>query len=271
MSIRQYRPRRKNRRGISAGKSWTLHLVFVLALALQISYPLVEGNLLRTITSLTVYFGAAAMLLHALFSYGFRYFSTFFLITFAFGLLVELLGSKTGWPFGTYKYDGSLGVAISGVPLVVPFAWIMMAHPILIAARKVSSAWVFLYGGIALMCWDLFLDPQMVSAGRWSWKLVGPSIPFAKQIPLSNAAGWLFSGLALMGLLNFALPKERRKFGVNSNVPDIFLAWTLFAGIVGNVFFFHNAALGIYGGLILGAVLTPYFYTVFFGKPDSFN
>ena len=69
----------------------------------------------------------------------------------------------------------TLGVFIFDVPLVVLFAWTMMAYPALIAARRIARGWVFLYGGAILMGWDLFLDPQMVAAGRWTWEVTGAS------------------------------------------------------------------------------------------------
>lgn len=257
------------RRGISNRQNFALFGLSAIAIALQIAYPLVHGELLRNITLLTVYFGAAAMLIHALFSFGSRYFTTYLLITFAFGLGVEILGSKTGYPFGDYTYDRSLGIAIAGVPLVVPFAWIMMAHPILIAARRLTPHWVFLYGGLCLMAWDIFLDPQMVDAHRWHWILNGAHIPFEPEIPLSNAAGWLFAGMGLIALLHTALPSTRRKVGPSSTVPDIFLAWTLFSGIVGNLFFFHRPGVAFIGALLFGAALAPYFFTITLGRPDN--
>jgi len=120
------------------------------------------------------------------------------------------------------------------------------------------------------MAWDLFLDPQMVKAQRWSWVLDGRSTPFAPEIPLSNSAGWLFAGMGLMGLLHWALPADRRKNGATLFVPNAFLAWTLFSGIIGNLFFFHRPGIAIFAGAILGAVLAPYFFAIRFGRPDTF-
>ena len=104
MSIRQYRPRSNRRQGITANQSLGLYLLLVLAIALQISYPLVSGDRLRYITIFTVITGAVLMLAHSLLSYGFRYFATFASVTFTFALVVEIIGSKTGWPFGSYAY-----------------------------------------------------------------------------------------------------------------------------------------------------------------------
>jgi putative membrane protein len=118
------------------------------------------------------------------------------------------------------------------------------------------------------MVWDLFLDPQMVAAGRWSWDVVGPHVPFQPEIPLSNTAGWLFAGMGLMALLNLILPKERRKSGINSTVPDLFLAWTLFSGVIGNLFFFDRAGVALIGGIAFVIWAAPYLFVISFGKPD---
>jgi putative membrane protein len=270
MSIRQYRPRATSRRNLSGNKATFLYILFAVAIALQIMYPLVHGDLLTTITIFTVYSAAAVMFLHSYFAFGARFAFSFLFLTFAYALAVEIIGSKTGWPFGTYKYDHSLGFSIADVPLLVPFAWMMLTYPLLIAARKVGKSWVFLYGGLGLMTWDLFLDPQMVAANRWSWKFTGASIPFAKEIPLSNSAGWLFTGMGLMALLHWALPKDRRKYGASLAIPNIFLGWTLFSGIIGNLFFFHRPGIALVAGALFGAVLAPYFFALRFGRPDSY-
>lgn len=270
MSIRQYRPRATSRRNLSGYKATFLYLLFAVAIALQIMYPLAHGDLLTTITIFTVYSAAAVMFLHSYFAFGARFAFSFLFLTFAYALAVEIIGSKTGWPFGRYKYDHSLGFSIADVPLLVPFAWMMLTYPLLIAARKVGKSWVFLYGGLGLMTWDLFLDPQMVAANRWSWKFSGASIPFAKEIPLSNSAGWLFTGMGLMALLHWALPKDRRKHGASLAIPNIFLGWTLLSGIIGNLFFFHRPGIALIAGALFGAVLVPYFFALRFGRPDSY-
>jgi putative membrane protein len=207
------------------------------------------------------------MLTHSLLSYGFRYFATFASVTFTFALVVEIIGSKTGWPFGSYVYDDSLGLKLAGVPVIVPFAWIMMAHPVLTAARRIAGNWVFLYGGVALAAWDLFLDPLMVAQGNWSWVVTGAHIPFQPEIPLSNAFGWLLSGMFLIGVLHVITPREKRKGGATFVTTDAFLLWTLFSGFVGNLFFFSRPGIAFFAGAIFGIVLAPYFFNRWLGRP----
>ncbi len=269
MSLRQFYPRKNMRRQVAGWKLFVLYATLVVAIGLQISYPLIEGEPLRLVTIATVYWAAAAMFLHAMLAYGVVYAMQFLFITFTYSLLVEQLGSKTGWPFGSYEYSGSLGYQIYGVPLVVPFAWVMLAHPIFIAARKVTKNWVFLYGGLGMMAWDLFLDPQMVSAERWVWDFTGTSVPFQPEIPLSNTFGWLLTGMGLMAILNLALRKDRRKVATSTAVPDFFLMWTWFSGVVGNLFFFDRPGVALIGGVVFGLVLLPYIFLLRFGPPAN--
>ena len=267
MSIRHYSPRRNRRRGISSRSQFALNLTLGIAILLQISYPLLSGEALRVVTISTVYWGAGAMALHALLAFGARYAFTYLGIALSFGFLIELIGLKTGWPFGTYEYDPSLGPQLFDVPLVVPFAWAMIAHPILCAARRVAGNWVFLYGGFGLMAYDLFLDPQMVTAGRWTWEVTGSHVPFTPEVPLSNAFGWLLSGMALIAILHLALPRDRRKVSASFITIDIFLIWTWFAGVVSNLFFFDRPGIAFIFGLTFGVVLAPYIFSRWLGRP----
>lgn len=269
MTIRNYRPRRNSRRTVSRQQSALLYLGLFGVIALQIAYPLIHGDALRIVTLATVFVGAATMILHSYLVYGTVFASIFTILTFSYALAIETIGVKTGWPFGRYRYSQTLGLQVFGVPLLVPFAWIMLSYPILIAARRAAAHWVFLYGGIGLMIWDLFLDPQMVDAGRWSWKLVGPRVPFEPMIPLSNAAGWLFAGMGLMALLHRALPQDRRKNSINSRVPNTLLFWTLFGGVVGNIFFFHHTKIAEFVGVLFALYLLPYLFQLRFGRPDT--
>ena len=244
----------------------TLGAALALTILLQMVYPLVSGTTLQVITIATIYVGATAMVLHAYLSFGFKYASRYLLLAALFGYFIELLGLNTGWPFGVYTYDSSLGFAIFGVPLVVPFAWVMMIHPCLVAARRITSKWTFLYGGALLAGWDLFLDPLMVSAGRWTWEVPGAHVPFVPDVPLSNFFGWLLSGCAIVALLNVVLPFERRKESASLRAVTFLLTWVLFSGFIGNIFFFDRPGLAFLGAAFFGAFATPFIYKNWLGE-----
>lgn len=232
-------------------------------------YPFTHGQTLRFITFAAVYAGALAMLLHANFSFGFRYAFTYLVLTSIFAMLIEQIGVRTGWPFGDHVFDPSLGAKIYDVPFVILVAWVMIAHPILIASRRVTQHWIFLYGGAIMMAWHLFIDPQMSLAHRVTWNFSGSHVPFEKELPFSNPAGWLFAGMLLIAILHFALPKERRKQGAEFVAVDIFLGWTLLSGVIDNTFFFKRPEIGIFAGAIFALVLAPYFLSRWLGKPED--
>ena len=265
MSIRHYTPRRR-RRGISQRARVVLGGTLATTILLQMLYPLVDGTVLQYITIATVYVGALAMLLHAYLSFGIKYASRYLILTALFGYFIELLGVHSGWPFGIYSYDQSLGLAIFGVPIVVPFAWVMMVHPALVAARRVTTKWTFIYGGALLAGWDLFLDPQMVAAGRWTWEVTGSHIPFVPDVPLSNFFGWLLAGCTIVALLNVVLPFERRKESASLRAVTILLTWVLFSGFIGNLFFFDRPGLAFLGAFFFGTFATPFIYKSWLGE-----
>jgi len=246
-----------------------LGTTLAIAIGLQMLYPFTHGELLQVITIVAVYAGALAMLLHAYFSFGLRYALTYFALTIVFATVIEQIGVRTGWPFGDHSFDPSLGAKIYSVPLVIPFLWVMLAHPILIASRRVTEHWAFIYGGAIMMAWHLFVDPQMSFAHGVTWTFTGGHVPFESEIPLSNPAGWLFTGMVLIAILHFTLPKERRKQGAEFVAVDIFLGWTVLSGIVDNVFFFKHPEIALFAGSIYVLVLAPYFFSRWLGKPED--
>lgn len=209
------------------------------------------------------------MLLHAYYSFGLRYAATYSTVTLIFALLIEQIGVSSGWPFGNHTFEHSLGAYIYKVPLVIPFVWLMLAHPILVAARRVTQHWAFIYGGAIMMAWHLFLDPQMAIAHRVTWTFTGRHVPFESELPISNPAGWLFAGMVLIAILHFVLPKERRKQGAEFAAVDIFLGWTLLSGVVDNLFFFHRPTTAFFVGAIYAVILAPYFFSRWLGKPGD--
>jgi hypothetical protein len=77
MSLRQFYPRKNMRRQVAGWKLFVLYATLVVAIGLQISYPLIEGEPLRLVTIATVYWAAVfachvglwRCLCHAIFVY----------------------------------------------------------------------------------------------------------------------------------------------------------------------------------------------------------
>lgn len=269
MSLRHYSPRGYRRRGVSATAKKILGTALAISLIFQIAYPLSRGQALKWITIVGIYAGALTMILHAIYSFGWRYAITYVGVTLVFATMVEQIGVRTGWPFGDHLFDSSLGPKVSAVPLVIPFLWLMLAHPILVASRRVTQNWVFIYGGATMMAWHLFIDPELSAAHRVHWTVTGSRVPFERELPISNPAGWLFAGMLLFAILNLVLPKERRKQGAEYATVDIFLSWTLVVGLFDYLLFFHRPATGLLAGSIYAVILAPYFFARWLGQPSD--
>jgi putative membrane protein len=252
------------------------------AVLAQISYPLLSGAPLRRITIASVLLFAAASLAHAGAALGPRAAVRLLIVGGGTGLAAEAVGVATGVPFGAYRYGHLLGPGVLGVPLLVPLAWTMMAYPCLLLGRRLAGvraprSWVAshrvrvaLTGGGTLAAWDLFLDPQMVAAGHWTWAHPSPGLPGVPGIPLTNYAGWLLVAPVLVLVLDLALPVSTRA-GTGSGtgsvsvagaageaVPAAMLAWTWLGSAVGNVVFFGRPVVAAYGLVAMGAGVLPF-------------
>jgi uncharacterized membrane protein len=159
--------------------------------------------------------------------------------------LIEAVGSRTGVPFGRYRYTRRLRPAIAGVPCAVPLAWWGMAVPAretahaVLGPRSTPLTRVAL-GAAALTGWDLFLDPQMVAEGYWSWARRGRY----RGIPVTNYLGWLAVSAATMALLERTAPPGSAPDG---DLVGQYAGMALFE-TVGFAAFFRDRGVATVGG-----------------------
>lgn len=215
-----------------------------LTVLLQVAYPLVHGTARDQLTVATVIAFFAASSSHALQQRGRAWTARFLAVTVGGGLLVEAVGVAIGFPFGSYRYGGQLGPSLLGVPLVVPLAWAMLAYPahaagLRLGHRVLATAW-------ALAAWDLFLDPQMVREGYWTWESAGPAL---NGIPLTNHVAWLVVAL----LMAAALPARP----ADDRLPLVLLTWVWGSSVLANLVFFDRPAVALAGGLAMGLAMVP--------------
>ncbi|MBZ9751835.1 carotenoid biosynthesis protein [Deinococcus sp. HMF7604] len=140
-------------------------------------------------------------------------------VSFSVGLGVEVLGSRTGFPFGAYSYATAPAPTLLGVPLIVPLGWFALT----LTATCLSGGRPWL-AGLLMMLWDVGLEPLMTAQRYWLWS---DPLGLWAGAPLQNFLGWwavgsglawVFTGLAprLFGLRtlewSWALPWWARSF-----------------------------------------------------------
>jgi uncharacterized membrane protein len=229
---------------------WTLVGATVLS---EIAYPLSAGAVRDRLTVVTVAVFCAASVTHALVTRGPRTAAALVVVTAGGGLAVEAVGTATGYPFGAYTYADSLGPHVLGVPWVIPAAWTMMAWPAWLAAGRLvrRPAARIAVAGWALASWDVFLDPQMVAAGHWTWE--------RGDIPLTNYAAWLGVALVMMAVL---APAARPSgVDVHSGPGDapmyaVYL-WTYASSVLAHAVFLGLPQSAAWGAVAMGPVAIP--------------
>ena len=164
-----------------------------------------------------------------------------FAVSFGFGLGIEWVGHTTGVPFGAYRYTAP-GPQLLGVPLLVPLGWFAFTLIGLAVAPVGSKRWL---APLALVAWDVGLDPLMVSQGFWTF---GRGAYYG--IPLTNFVGWAVAGAGLVALLLRLEPRLAADTSLDLRVVFWVQAFLFSVGLL--VFGLPWAALAV--ALAMGAV-----------------
>ncbi len=168
------------------------------------------------------------------------------------GFATELIGVRTGRPFGRYVYSERLGSHVGGVPLLAAAAWAMMARPAWVTAGWLSprrSIRIPL-AAAALTAWDVFLDPRMARDGYWEW----PGGGRYEGVPASNFAGWFVTGLGVF--TGAALVDETSPGPVDDGALALY-TWTWIGEGVANALLWRRPVTAAAGSAAMGAIVLP--------------
>jgi len=110
---------------------------------------------------------------------------------------VELLGVRTGYPYGAFEYGVDLGPMVGGIPAALPLFFL----PLVLNAYLLT---LLLFGDAArravlrvpvcvaaVVGMDLVLDPAAVAVGFWQYEAGG----LYYGVPWLNYAGWVLSAV----------------------------------------------------------------------------
>ena len=159
---------------------------------------------------------------------------------FAFGVLAGWLVVRTG--------GLEAGIAAHVANNVSSFALAALTSSMAQIKAVTAVTWV-------LAAWDLFLDPQMVGQGYWSWEDAGWALPGIPGIPMQNFLGWLLAAIVLMALLD-RLPRKT----VSDAVPNVMLMWVYASSVFANLVFFGRPGVALWGGICMGVVVVPWLW-----------
>lgn len=236
-----------------------LWLALAALVLVEIAYPLLDGAARARLVVLTVLLGYLVSAWHAAATRGWRTAAVLVAVTTGGGFAVEALGVATCLPFGCYSYGTALGPRPLGVTWIIPFAWTWMAWPAWLAAGRLvrSRPARVAVAGLGLAAWDLFLDPQMVAEGYWTWDDPHPALPGVPGIPVGNYLGWLAVAVVMMALLA-AVPGtgDRPVGGADAPMLALYL-WTYASSVLAHAAFLGLPASAAWGAAVMGAVAVP--------------
>jgi len=238
---------------------WLTWLALIATTLSQFLFPAMTGVNQHLLLAIGVYAAAALALFHSLREFGSKYCVLLGLTSLLFGFIVFEFSARTSWPFGHVIYAPALGAKIDGAPVVLAFAILAGAYPMLLLARRLTTRATAFIGGLGFLAWDLLLDPVLNHDGYWRWDQNVTRTPGIPGTPLSNTAGMLLVGIALIQILHWLLPRERDRSRrtVASGPIDLLLLGGLAAGIFNNVYLNHTSVALVAGTLFI-IVLAPY-------------
>lgn len=164
--------------------------------------------------------------------------------------VTEVVGVRTGVPFGRYRYGRALGPGAAGVPFLVAVPWAAMARPAWAAAGHLTRRPVLrpATAAAALAAWDVFVDPRMVRDGYWTWERGGAYA----GIPASNFAGWFVTALGIFTVWS-AIDR-----GTHADNDALALyVWTWAGETYAHAAIWHDPVVAAAGGLAMGAIAVP--------------
>jgi uncharacterized membrane protein len=230
-------------------------LLFAAHLIAQPVYSLLPKDLEMTGTLFIILSSTAFAFSHLYVSRGARMAVMMLVLCFTVAGSLEMLSVHTGFPYGWYSYSQKLGPGLAGVPLLVPLCWQMMAWNAASVAQLIApKRWVLPVAALALTAWDVFLDPQMVRAGLWTWARTGEYV----GIPLENYAGWLLTALILFaGFSRLRVEHSGSHLTWFAVLPVLSYCWTWFGSSIVNIFWWSQPIVGIAGFVAMGIFAVP--------------
>ncbi len=122
------------------------------------------------------------------------------------GFAFEVLGTRTGIPFGAYEYRWAVPSLLE-VPVQVVYGWgLYITTSYMVALSLESTLLRVFHASLLTVALDMAIDPVMVSYGLWRWARAGEWF----GIPLENFAGW-FTVSAVSLLLAESLSKAESR------------------------------------------------------------
>jgi len=151
----------------------------------------------------------------------------FIVCCFATGILVEIIGTKTGILFGNYSYGTVLGPTFMNVPYIIGLNWFMIIYCAGISMNILLHKMVdqintitnnkkpiiklislVIDGATLALFFDWIMEPIAIKLGYWKWGGDG-------AVPFFNYVCWFLVSLFLLFIFHQLKFDKRNKFALH--------------------------------------------------------
>lgn len=111
------------------------------------------------------------------------------LFIFIAGILIEIVGVKTGLLFGDYRYGDGLGFKIAETPILIGMNWLMLVYATaaMTDRLKTNSLIKVLTASLLMVVYDIITEQMAPELDMWYWK--------DNMIPFRNYLAWFIIAL----------------------------------------------------------------------------
>ena len=141
-------------------------------------------------------------------------------LIFTLGFIIELIGVQTGFLFGSYTYEKSMGPLIFGTPVIIGATW----YAVVVGASSIAQKLKFnmfiqaIVAGLLAVAMDILIEQVATKYGLWSWE--GGVIPFF------NYLCWFIFGSA------FSIIYLKSSNNLNKTARYLYFIWLVFFGVL---------------------------------------
>lgn len=150
-----------------------------------------------------------------------------FIICFIVGIVVEIIGTRTGLLFGEYEYGAVLGPSIFNVPFIIGVNWFIIIYCCGVSihgmlskfsqtlseqtggnVKAIKALSVIVDGATLAVFFDWIMEPVAVKLGYWTWLGDG-------EIPFYNYVCWFLVSMFLLFVFHKLRFSKQNNFAVN--------------------------------------------------------
>lgn len=140
-----------------------------------------------------------------------------FVFIYLIGLLIEIIGVKTGIIFGSYRYGSGLGIKIWDTPLIIGINWLLLTYTThsLVSKWQTPTLVRITLGSGMMLIYDIILEQAAPYLDMWSFSNL--------EVPIKNYIVWFVLAFFFHSLLTLFKIDTR-----NNMAPKLFIIQLVF-------------------------------------------